>query len=62
MNSEQVIIYRSKWEAERDQFFFENPEYILYFIGGAILLAVIILIVDKMKRFFGIRRWSLDFF
>lgn len=56
MNSEQVIIYRSKWEAERDQFFFENPEYILYFIGGAILLAVIILIVDKMKRFFGIRR------
>jgi hypothetical protein len=56
MNSEQVIVYRSKWEAERDQFFFENPEYILYFIGGSILLAVTIIAVDKLKRFFGIRR------
>ena len=56
MNSEQVIVYRSKWEAERDQFFFENPEYILYFIGGAIALAVLIVAVDKLKKFFGIRR------
>ncbi len=56
MNSEQVIVYRSKWEAERDQFFFENPEYILYFIGGTIALAVLIVAVDKLKKFFGIRR------
>ena len=56
MNSEQVIVYRSKWEAERDQFFFDNPEYILYFIGGAIALAVLIVAVDKLKKFFGVRR------
>jgi len=56
MNSEQVIVYRSKWEAERDQFFFDNPEYILYFIGGAIALTVLIVAVDKLKKFFGIRR------
>lgn len=57
MNSEQVIVYRSKWEAERDQFFFDNPEYILYFIGGAIVLAVSIVAVDRLKKFFGIRRF-----
>lgn len=56
MNSEQVIVYRSKWEAERDQFFFENPEYILYFIGGSILLAILIVVVDRLKKYFGIRR------
>lgn len=56
MNSEQVIVYRSKWEAERDQFFFDNPEYILYFIGGAIALVVLIVVVDKLKKYFGIRR------
>jgi hypothetical protein len=56
MNPEQVIVYRSKWEAERDQFFFDNPEYILYFIGGAIVLAVLIVVVDKLKKYFGIRR------
>lgn len=56
MNSEQVIVYRSKWEAERDQFFFDNPEYILYVIGGAAALVILIVLVDKLKKFFGIRR------
>lgn len=56
MNSEQVIVYRSKWEAERDEFFFNNPEYILYFIGGAIAVVGMIILVDKIRKFFGIHR------
>jgi hypothetical protein len=56
MDSEQVIVYRSKWEAEMDQFFFDNPEYILYFAGGCVLLVILIVAVDKLKKSMGIRR------
>lgn len=56
MNTEQVIVYRSKWEAERDQFFFDNPEYILYMAGIMLGVVGLIVIVDKIKRKFGIRR------
>lgn len=56
--TEQVIIYRSKWEAERDQFFYNNPEYILYFVVGALLLAGFIVVVDKIRNWTGIRRYN----
>lgn len=56
MNSEQVIVYRSKWESERDQFFFNNPEYILYIAGGCLAIVLLVVVVDKIKKFFGIRR------
>ncbi len=55
-NTEQVIIYRSKWEAERDQFFFDNPEYIVYFIAGSVMLIGFLVAVDKLRNWMGIRR------
>ncbi len=56
--TEQVIIYQSKWEAERDQFFFDNPEYILYFAIGAVVLVGFIVAVDKIRNWMGVRRYN----
>lgn len=56
MNTEQVVIYRSRWEVERDQFFFENPEYILYIFLGCLMLAGVIISYYKIKNYLRFRR------
>lgn len=45
----EIIVYRSPWERDAANFWYENPEWILYIIGGIVLVYVI-------AKFFGKRR------
>lgn len=47
--SESIVIYRSEFERQQDQFFANNPEYIVYFMGGALLLVIILWLTGKLK-------------
>jgi hypothetical protein len=52
--SDSIVVYRSRWEQERDEYFYNNPEIVLYFIAGVIvtlLLAYVAsLIYDAWRR------------
>jgi len=47
--NDSVIIYRSRNEQVRDEFLSENPEYILGFLGLAILVIIILKLTGKIK-------------
>lgn len=53
----QIIVYRSRFEQDRDEFFNDNPEYILYLIGiilciafGLYLCSAIPNMIRRIKR------------
>lgn len=46
----QIVVYRSQFERDRDQFLYDNADYILYAIVGALALGLIIAWVDKIRR------------
>lgn len=36
--NDSIVVYRSQFERNADQFYSENPEYIFYVILGAVLI------------------------
>lgn len=51
--AEQVIVYRSKAEQSLDAFIWENPEYVLIFIGALVAVPVV---ATVYRWFRGLRR------
>lgn len=47
--SESVIFYRSQFERDREQFFYENPEYALFIFLTAIVAIGICAIYKIIK-------------
>jgi hypothetical protein len=48
METQQVIIYNSKWQAETDRILSENPEYVLYLFAAGVLLVGILTLGQKI--------------
>lgn len=47
---DKVVIYRSQFEAQQDQFWFNHPEIIVYGLPIVITLIVIAFIWDNRRK------------
>lgn len=45
-----IVVYRNHFEANADQFYSENPEYIMYILGGCIIVGVGLYLWNKYKK------------
>lgn len=52
-----IVVYRSKWQEQADDFYFNHPEYIAGGVFGLVIIVLIAAIVDSIKRRNRNRRW-----
>jgi hypothetical protein len=55
--AESIIIYRSQMEQNMDQFWTENPDYILYIFLGCGLLFFGVIIYSKIVENYRKNKW-----
>ena len=48
--ADSIVVYRSSFEQDWDQFIYNNPEIILGLIGFLILAAIAVKVTDKIYR------------
>lgn len=56
--AEQIIVYRSRAEAEMDAFWWDNPELALVFVGVLIAIPVGFWIYRTIRNRTAVKRWN----
>lgn len=48
--NDSVVIYKSEFERAADQFYYNNPEYVLYVTIGVVIVLGIFWLFSKFSR------------